>query len=97
MNKTAYVYSMTIDGHVIERAGIVGRRTAKSVIITVNGGQRVLCDRKPGVISGDKMWSTYACRGVYVQKMLDVLLARRAVYQDRLESTAKRINNLKAG
>ena len=95
--KQVYVYTMDSCGHVVERVGVIGMRTAQSVIVTVEGGQRILCNRKPGVISGDKMWSSYACRGVYVQKMLDVLLDRRAVYQDRLEATTRRIKNLRAG
>ena len=95
MAKKVYTYAISNSGQVIERTGIISTRTARSIIVTVDGGQRILCGREPGVIVNDKMWSSYPAKNVYVEKMLDVLLDRRAIYQDRLEATARRIKNIR--
>ena len=90
-----YVYTMARDGEVIERKGVISRQSTKMITITVRDGQRLTLGKKSGVITKDAMWSRYPQKHVYIEKMLDVLMERRAMYQERLRTTTCRINGIR--
>ena len=90
-----YVYTITNDGEVLERVGIVSKQTDKSLTVTMYGGQKMVLNRKSGVITKDAMWSKVPQKNVYIELMLDILTERRATYQERIRTTTIRINNIR--
>lgn len=95
---TVYVYTMTNDGKVIERDGIVSHkeRGKKFMLVTFKGGQRICLPSAAGVIHNNSMWSMVPQKNVYIEKMIELLLDRRENYQRRLEATTRRITNVRA-
>ena len=94
-NKTVRVYSIATDGEVIERIGIISRKTDKNIIVTLYGGQRMSLPKTPCVVRKDVMWSSYPCKNVYIEQMLEILVERRESYRSRLESTSRKIANIR--
>ena len=94
---TVYVYTMRSTGEVLERQAIVSKKSrgAKLMLVTFNGGQRMCLSAHAGVIHNNTMWSREPMLNVYVMKMIDLLLSRRAKYEERIESTNRRLQVLK--
>jgi len=94
---TVYVYTMKSTGEVMERVGIVSRkhRGAALMLVTFNGGQRLCLSSKAGEIHNNTMWSREPMRNVYIMKMIDILLDRKAKYEERIASTNRRLQVLK--
>ena len=93
-NGTAvYVYTLGENGRVVEREGILmDTRGAKSVRLAVlRGGQKVCLPGRQSDIRNDMMWSERPMKNVYINKMREVLVERRHIYEERLLSINKRI------
>lgn len=92
-----YVYTMKATGEVIERIAIVSKKSrgAKLMLVTFNNGQRMCLSSRAGEIHNNTMWSVEPMLNVYVMKMIDILLDRRAKYEERIASTNKRLQVLK--
>ena len=93
--QAVFVYTMSADGHVMERSGVIAKITPKNAIIRVYGGQRIVLARTPCKISKDSMWSKTPQKNVYVELMLEILNERREVYRERIASTTRRIANIR--
>ena len=92
-----YVYTMRASGEVVERVGVVSnkRKKSKLMLVTFQGGQRMCLSTKAAEIHNSTMWSVMPMKNVYVSKMIDVLLERKLVYEERLLSTNRRLTVLK--
>ena len=90
-----FVYTMTKDGIVNERTGIVSGKYEKFIIATLGNGQRICLDRKQCEIHNNAMWSSMAQKNVYINKMLDVLYDRCEDYEKKLYSVRKRIARMR--
>ena len=90
-----YVYSINQGGKVIERSGVISRKTDNSVVVTVCAGQRVVCGRHADEVCKGVMWSRQPNRRRYAEQMLEILVHRRAEYQDKVNSTTRRITEVR--
>ena len=94
---SVYVYTLSSDGHVVERVGTVNKRTDDSLIVTVSGRQHIILSRRSGEIKNNSMWSKTPQKNVYIEKMLDILTARQAECRDKLAAVTRKIANIREG
>ena len=94
-NKDIYIYTLNNNGEVVERNGTITRRTEKSIVASVYGGQRLLLDRCADTIHNDAMWSYKPHKCFYAEKMLEILVERKAAFQNSLDATTRRIINIR--
>lgn len=94
-SKDIYIYTINNNGEVVERSGTINHRTEKAVVASVSGGQRLLLHRCADTIHNDAMWSYKPHKCFYAEKMLDILVERRASFQNSLDATTRRINNIR--
>lgn len=95
MSKNVYVYTINSEGVIREREGIIVSRSDNRVIARVYGGQRVVLGKYADKIHNDAMWSYRPKKHLYATQMLDILVDRRAEYQEKVITTTRRINNIR--
>ena len=93
-----YVYSLRADGSVRESLGYLpNHRNVESdvSVATLADGHKMIVSSRASTIHNNTMWSNTAKKGVYVEKMLEVLLQRRDEHMDRVRVLDRKIAKLK--
>jgi len=98
IGETVHVYSMAEDGSVIDRLGVVQSksRVNDTILIRLDGGQRVALPFRAGKIDKDSMWSAAAKKNVYIEQMLEVLMDRQEIYRHKLQATTRKIGVMRS-
>lgn len=97
MAKSGYLYTLKTTGEVVEREVVIVRhRHSRLAVAKTPRGQNVIVSAHAMELHNDNMWSTAPKRNVYIERMIDVLLAREDVYREKMRSAQRRITRLKA-